>query len=396
MLNLTVVSLCSSSFLGVSLPVRRGVGEVSVFRSHFSRLAHPVVFSSSPAVRCYLSQSSFVNLIERAMYVDERKQAVENLVVTSFVNSTVDCCVFRELGNADKSGGAILSFGPLVVTRSVFERCSGKEGGAVVCFSALKLAQCSFLACTAYSAGAWKVTAPKFDTDMEFCTFLSCSATFFACFYRSSDGWLTISNTNMTRSTVQECVACFETNGGVMKMTHSLMQESEARVHNGGFCGRGQFLMTIELCAFVKNRHHSAERNAGAVALFYNNPPKSRLKECAFVDNYPDQSYTVSVADGFPLTFDRCCFTGSAAKEVNVPMQVFHDCTFAETSCGATFSLTAEPIQHCPDDTLPLLFRRRRWLISALIAAVLASAFTCIHAWLTNARAKPKTPQALL
>ena len=396
MLNLTVISLCSSSFLGVSLPVRRGVGEFSVFRSHFSRLAHPVIFSSSPLVRCYLSQSSFVNLIDRAMFVDERKQVVESLVVTSFVNSTIDCCVFSELGNAEKSGGAILSFGSLVITRSVFEKCSGKEGGAVVCFSALKLSQCSFIACTAHSAGAWKVTASKFDTEMEFCTLVSCSATFFACFYRASDGWITISNTNMTRSTVQECVACFEIDGGVMKMTHSLMQESQARVHNGGFCLRHQFFMTIEFCAFVKNKHWSSERNAGAVALFYNNPPKSRMKECAFIDNDPSQSFTVTVADGFPLTFDRCCFTGTAEKEVNVPVPVFQNCTFAGSVCGATFSFTAAPIQHCHDHALPLISIRQRWLISALIAAVLASVFTSIHAWIANSRANPKTPQALL
>lgn len=399
MLNLTIASLCSLGGCAFSLPVSSSSNVFNLHCSNFKRYIFPVIHTCSKS-RINLNHNLFSSFLNRAVVIDEydliRDHHFTHQQMFYFGDVRIVSCVFRMLNARLTSGGAILSFSSLNITKSTFIDCIGREGGAISCFCATTLNCCSFVNCTANSGGCLRLAVESSD-DILFqqCMFLSCTADYFGTAFSSTRGKFSIDNSNFTQVGARQCVGNFEFHTGSFFMAHSLMCESRANVHNGGFCLRELVRMKIEFCGFIRCRHVSGADEAGAVGLIYSNPPTSGIIDCSFVDNDPSGSHTLTVANGNKLRMIRCCFTGERDKEVNPKNVLLASCSFQETNCPTSFS----PFACGADVKLVGGIWHWSWRVtfaSALIASIVASILTALHLCIIKPRQALKMPQAFL
>jgi hypothetical protein len=167
------------------------------------------------------------------------------------------------------------------------------------------------------------------DLDMNMCLFLGNHANYFGSFYRITKGATRLSSSNVTSSVADECVGAAEAKFGSIDMRYTIIDDSMAKAHNGGFCARMLDSMTLTLCLFARCRHTSAEKSAASALLIYENPYDSSMTGCQFVANKPDRSFTLVVATGHGLVVRKCLFSGPA-DELSPNNLITEKCLFAQ------------------------------------------------------------------
>jgi hypothetical protein len=191
-----------------------------------------------------------------------------------------------------------------------------------------------------------------------------------------------------------------------------LVVESTARAHNGAFCLRHLDSLSVELCTFARCGHVSDQLEAAAVFLIYDNAYDSSIRNCSFVKNRYNASYTISVVFGHPLPLPRSCVTGSCTREVQDTNGPAGGCTFEAPECQHVLdrnpSAGYDPHSKGPQIRRSKRPRRtiaplpRQWnagtfgaaaVASAAITAVLAAVQTLMRRLLKD---RVKVPRVLL
>jgi hypothetical protein len=246
----------------------------------------------------------------------------------------IDRCRFKGMFNTNKQGGALYSTGPLVIFKSHFDDCRAKFGGGVCCTRGVKCDFATFLSCTAKEGGAVDARSnDDSDTSMTMALFVWDHADYFGSLYCLSRGVLRLISTNIPGSRAGRCVGGLESKFGSAEIRFSVLSRSTAGSHNGGICTRQLDSFLSEFCFFEKCAHVSYEPEAAAVLLLCENPYDSLLAHCAFVDNNPSDSHTLTVCYGHGLMVAECCFTGTLKKEINPRNIGMESCQFEVEKC---------------------------------------------------------------
>jgi hypothetical protein len=319
---------------------------------------------------------------------------------------TIERCQFIRVFSEGRQGGAIFSSAKVAVVHSLFDRCSAETGGAMSASSEISVDYSTFTECNASESGAIDHrTTDDADFDVDQCLFLDDSADFFGAIYGSSTAFFVIASTNFTSPRARECVGCLDSQLGHLRMHFSILLGSGARAHNGGFCIREPDSMRIDSCLFAHCSHTSHEKAAAAVFLIYNNPYDSSILNSAFVDNQYSNSYTISVALGYPLILTGSCFTGP--KEHEVCNCVIVGGAFGVEECAQLVALTGQAGYDPQSKKTPIARYKGRPSRSVGVAAflgrpiaasvVIAFLLTTVQTFLRRLlKDRVKVPKALL
>jgi hypothetical protein len=259
----------------------------------------------------------------------------------------LELCQFVDVRMALGSGGAIWATVPVQLFNCHFTGCRGQNGGAVSTICSLSLQFVTFASCSASRGGAVDVqSAARDDLDVNLCLFIANSAEYFGSFYRTTKGPTQLSSSNVTASRANQCVGGAEAKLGSVDMRYTVLEDSTARAHNGGFCARLLESMTLTRCLFARCRHTSEEKDAASALLVYDNPFDSSVTHCQFIANAPNRSFTLVVATGHGLVVRGCVFSGPPA-ELRADNLITDMCLFAQTEF-ASISFRSFAGEHIP------------------------------------------------
>jgi hypothetical protein len=199
---------------------------------------------------------------------------------------------------------------------------------------------------------------------------------------------------------------------GPFEMKFSMVVESTARVHNGGFCLRHIEPLLVEFSIFERCGHVSEQAEAAAVFLIYDNPYDSSIRNCSFVENRYNGSYTISVVFGQPLALPGSCFTGPREREVHNENNPPGGCTFGAAKCPYTIAWKPAPgydphvkrarirrqkRQKRTIAPIPREWNRKLFAPAALASAVIAAVLTGFQTLMRRVlRDRVKVPRVLL
>jgi hypothetical protein len=226
-------------------------------------------------------------------------------------------CLFTRV-RCDEAGGALSASVPVELFNCDFKSCHGSTGGAVSTNASLGMHFVTIRGCDAREAGGAEMRSNKADSFfVHLCLFAGDRGDYFGALYRSAKGPMRITATNASRTIAEQCVGCLEMKGGAGVMRYVVVDLASAWSHNGGMCLREMDSAFVTNCLFARCKHKSADPEAAAALLVYQNPWDSELADCRFVRNHPDRSCTVTVASGHVLSVRGCAFTGDPEKELN-------------------------------------------------------------------------------
>jgi hypothetical protein len=252
----------------------------------------------------------------------------------SFDSTTIECCSFIGIYSPDQCGGAVMTFGPLSIFNSLFKGCKGRDGGGVACHACLLVTFSTFLQCSASQSGGIDLrNHDESESVVNVSELVGCKASYFGSFYRLSDGMFGLESVNISKSEADQCVGTAEVKAGKLRIARLRMTASRATSHNGGMCLRQLVGVEIEASVFEQCGHVSAELEAAAVLLVYMSPENGMVRQCAFIDNNPDRTTTVTVCSGKLLKMIECCFTGTAEREVKAWNADLVECRFEAKDC---------------------------------------------------------------
>jgi hypothetical protein len=227
-------------------------------------------------------------------------------------------------------GGAILASVPVQLFNCRFADCWGHKGGAVSTNRSLSLHFVTFVSCSAGDGGAIDMRSAGRDSlELNLCLFLGNHAKYFGSFYRMTKGSTRLSSSNMTSSAASQCVGSAEAKFGSVDVRYTVLENSTAKAHNGGFCARLLESMRITRCLFARCRHTSDQQDAASALIVHNNACDSGLTDFQFVANAPDRSFTIVVATGHVFVVRGCLFSGPPA-ELRTDNLIPEMCLFAQ------------------------------------------------------------------
>jgi hypothetical protein len=409
---LSLHSVCASPLLS----------QPSIFHRHSlscraSRFIHPVAVSRD---RSAISQTTFCLFLAPGLHFTGNivDQAIELRHEFRAEGVRIDRCRFKGMFNTNKQGGAVYSTGPVVLFNSHFDDCQGNFGGGLCCTNGLDCDFVTFLNCTAKEGGAVDARSEHdSDTSLTMSLFLFDQARYFGSVYRLSRGIFRLIATNVTGSGATSCVGGLESKFGSAEIRFSVLSGSTAGSHNGGICTRKLNSFLAEFCLFERCAHVSKETEAAAVLLLYENPYDSSLSHCAFVNNSPDESYTLTVSNGHALMVAECCFTGEQKWEINPGNIGTENCLFevkkckpvplkslfGDVSAGYDENLQQHPFPTTRKRTSPAQNNVLKmpssqvflWsvLVSVVITSVLTGVQTVIKGYCSDSQKKPKAFQ---
>jgi hypothetical protein len=105
---------------------------------------------------------------------------------------------------------------------------------------------------------------------MNLCFFLANHAEYFGSFYRMTKGSTRLSSSNVT-SSAAKLVS--------VDVRYTVLEDSTARVHHGGFWARLLESMRITRCLFTRCRHTCDQQDVGPALLIHNNADDSGLTD---------------------------------------------------------------------------------------------------------------------
>ncbi|EAY23674.1 hypothetical protein TVAG_120110 [Trichomonas vaginalis G3] len=240
------------------------------------------------------------------------------LVLTSFKETTVKNCNFIQCTATELDGGAILSFGPILVSDCEFRSCQTlKQAGTVMSHMNSTIERCIALDCVSYSV----------------CTF---------CTDSTENALSVLSLISVTKG---DCNRDGIINSGIdVETIHNDVNVSECTT-DGTYCGSQIFnkKFTATYCNYVSNYHSYYSSGIGMEHIydaliescfFYNCTRKQEhpfggyclyfgdtsagatVKGCSFVHaRTPSKSSVYSAYRPDKLTIENCCFSENQERE---------------------------------------------------------------------------------
>ncbi|OHT14682.1 hypothetical protein TRFO_14856 [Tritrichomonas foetus] len=334
---LTLSTLTNSPFISSTFLSKDS--KSSFFKLQLSHFSHSFYLShiqSSGFKQAIFSGCNFNNFLSNVIKVDQinrmRFQSPNKRMIFSFDNVTVENCRFVKIKNCENTGGALTVFASLIIFNSYFHDCCGSEGG---CISGHDHFNCSFTTfelCRAKQSAAFDIrTHAKSQILVSNVAAQALTADFFAFCYATTKGEFNVDYSNLTDMYANQCVGSLEENGGTYINKFTMFVRSKAKVHNGCLTIRSSQNFKIENCLFLECSHCSAENNAGASLLIYDNPYANLISDTLFVNCDADNSFNVAIASGASMKFTRCKFTGAREKEVNNQNMILDSTEFKQS-----------------------------------------------------------------
>jgi hypothetical protein len=167
---------------------------------------------------------------------------------------------------------------------------------------------------------------------------------------------------------------------GTLLLRFSVVEDSAAGSHNGGFCMRTLNSMEVLKCIIARCRHISAEIETAAAFLLYKNPYDSELRDVQFVGNVPNGSFTITVVSGHSLVMTNCSFSGNATKEVHNNNIIMRNCRFGQHGVQVLgrlvpgYNKSVRMVQMTIPPRMPQLVRKAGLSASVFVAAAVVAA----------------------
>jgi hypothetical protein len=310
---------------------------MGVKSSHFSRFLSNFFYSSASDANLHFNTLKFVNFLSSPIRIASALDFSDRTFSarTQFSQpARIEKCQFIHCQAQAGDGGAIVTSAACYIVNSLFDECQGHHGGAISSEGGIDVQYVTFRSCVAAQGGAFDVrTTVTDDQPIILTVFCKTTGDYFGAFYSMAPSTREIVSSNFSQVSARQCVGTTEAKFGSFKMSFSMIVESSAASHNGGFCVRELEELKMTHTLILNCRHQSSEEMAAAVLIIYENPYESSIIGCSFVSTGRDRTKTITVASGHGLLITGCCFTGEQEEEVSEVHIVIEKCSFGADAC---------------------------------------------------------------